>query len=170
LEHYEPSGGAHLDASMQTHWRHPLSGSALEPRHKSAFGPAVIRTLAAPVLATLGDFPSLLDDFSREETVSHIPKQHDIIKTDIQPKGLLTLQSLLTHNQQSSSQEAKNTPLSSHRSRPHQQMLWRSLAVLHYLSPSSSRPIFFEHPCGRSPRAVSSLCGRPRPTRGNISL
>ncbi len=57
---------------------------------------------------------SLLDDFNRDETVSHVAKQHDVIKIDVQPKGLLTLQSLLTCNQQSSSRHAKNTPLSSH--------------------------------------------------------
>jgi hypothetical protein len=57
---------------------------------------------------------SLLDDFTRDKTVSHVAKQHDVIKIDVQPKGLLTLQLLLTRDQQSSSRHAKNTSLSSH--------------------------------------------------------
>jgi hypothetical protein len=40
---------------------------------------------------------SLLADFNCYETVSHVAKQHDIIKIEVQPtKGLLTLQLLLT--------------------------------------------------------------------------
>jgi hypothetical protein len=42
---------------------------------------------------------SLLDDFSGKETMTHIANQHGIIKIDVQPKGLLTLQTFLTHDQ-----------------------------------------------------------------------
>ena len=53
-----------------------------------------------------------LSDFHRESTVSRVAKQHDSIMIDAQPKGLLTLQLLLTRDQQSSSQDDRNTPLS----------------------------------------------------------
>jgi hypothetical protein len=58
--------------------------------------------------------PSQLDNFSCNESVSQVAKQHKIMKIGVQPKGLLTLQSLLTCNQKSSSRHAQRTPLSSH--------------------------------------------------------